>query len=95
MTNKIMINNVDVSGWTLEEIEYHLQHKPKLQMFRAYADIYKQLQAEQQKIKELEEWKKEHLRDVKYLEKHPVIDIALHEVQRILYKQALEELRHI
>lgn len=54
MTDKIIIDGVDVSEWTLKEIEYHLQHKPKLQRFRAYADIYKRHQRKEQECKELE-----------------------------------------
>jgi len=51
-----------------------------------------QLKAKEQECEELREWKKEHLKDVEFIERNPVIDILNSMADNILLEQRNEKL---
>lgn len=55
----MIINGVDVSEWTDEEVRYKFEkHSPKAIRQIAF-DLYKQLARKEQECEELKQWKKD------------------------------------
>lgn len=88
MTDKIIIDGVDVSGWTLDEIEYHLSYKTKSKIIEAYTYIYKQLQRKEQECKELKQWQEDA---------ENILKTQLDNFDKVenRYKQALDKIEEI
>lgn len=58
MTDKLIIDGVDVSKFTINEIEYKLRHTTKNNIIEDYLNLNKQFQRKQQECKELKHDKK-------------------------------------
>lgn len=67
MTDKqeIIINGVDVSEYTLKEIEYKLSHTTKNKIIESCLEIVKQLQRKTAELKNIKIWKKKGLSNSK------------------------------
>lgn len=67
MTDKqeIIINGVDVSEYTLKEIEYKLSHTTKNKIIESCLEIVKQLQRKTAELKKYQDMEKEWLEQFK------------------------------
>ena len=106
MTDKqIIIDGVDVSGCKYRcDTHKTLLADGHIMEFENYCQItndgcyaincyYKQLKRKEQECERLNEWKKEHLKDVEFIESNPVIDILNSMANNILLEQQLDQLK--
>ena len=88
MTDKQIIFKCDVDC-----IRKNTEECFELDCIKGQESILKQLKAKEQECEELKKWIKEHLKDVEFIEKNPVIDILNSMANNILLQQQLDQLK--